>query len=169
MTKALLIFPHQLFSHHPGLTKRPDRICLIEDTLFFGDRQYPMRFHKQKLWLHRASMARYAKRLKGLKPDFEYIRYEAGKPLLKPTIERLAKAGFDEVMTCDPADFILEKRLKSYCEAEGLELTLIDTPLFLNTPGENRAWREDHKSWFQAEFYKRQRRQFNVLMEGDKP
>mgnify|MGYP003139281719 FL=1 len=86
MTKALLIFPHQLFNHHPGLDKRPDRICLIEDTLFFGDRQYPMRFHKQKLWLHRASMARYAKRLEGLKPEFEYIRYEAFDPIARITI-----------------------------------------------------------------------------------
>ena len=77
MTKALLIFPHHLFNHHPGLDKRPDRICLVEDTLFFGDRQYPMSFHKQKLWLHRASMARYAKRLEGLKPEFEYVRYES--------------------------------------------------------------------------------------------
>ena len=169
MTKVPLIFPHQLFNHHPGLDKRPDRICLIEDTLFFGDRQYPMRFHKQKLWLHRASMARYAKRLEGLKPDFEYVRYEAGKPLLKPTIARLAKAGMTEIVACDPVDFSLEKRLKTYCEENDIELKLINTPLFLNTPGENRAWREDNKSWFQAEFYKRQRRHFQVLMDGDKP
>ncbi|WP_084397542.1 cryptochrome/photolyase family protein [Henriciella aquimarina] len=169
MTRALLIFPHQLFGHHPGLDKRPDRICLIEDTLFFGDRQYPMAFHKQKLWLHRASMARYAKRLEGLKPAFEYIRYQTGEPLLKPTIARLAKAGFTEILACDPVDFILEKRLRAYCETHGLELTLMNTPMFLNTPGENRAWREDHTSWFQAEFYKRQRRTLDVLMEGDRP
>ena len=169
MSTALLIFPHQLFDHHPGLDKRPDRICLIEDTLFFGDRQYPMRFHKQKLWLHRASMMRYARRLEGLKPQFEYIRYTPGEPLLAPTIRRLARAGINEIIACDPVDFILEKRLKSYCEAEGLELKLMNTPSFLNTPGENRAWREDNKSWFMAEFYKRQRRHFGVLMEGDQP
>ena len=49
MTKALLIFPHHLFDHHPGLDRRPDRIVLIEDSLFFGDRQYQLQFHKQKL------------------------------------------------------------------------------------------------------------------------
>ncbi|MEM5518776.1 cryptochrome/photolyase family protein [Henriciella sp. AS95] len=169
MSTALLIFPHQLFDHHPGLDKRPRRICLIEDTLFFGDRQYPMRFHKQKLWLHRASMMRYAKRLERLTPQFEYIRYTPGKPLLEPTIKRLADAGIDEIIACDPVDFILEKRLRAYCEAEGLDLKLLNSPMFLNTPGENRAWREDHKSWFMAEFYKRQRRHFGVLMEGDAP
>ena len=56
----LLIFPHQLFSKHPGLKLKPSKIVLIEDTLFFGDKRYPATFHKQKLWLHRATMKRYA-------------------------------------------------------------------------------------------------------------
>ncbi|RIJ32410.1 cryptochrome/photolyase family protein [Henriciella mobilis] len=169
MTKALLIFPHHLFDHHPGLDRRPDRIVLIEDSLFFGDRQYQLQFHKQKLWLHRASMARYMNRLDTLKPPAELVGYKAGESVLKPTIKRLAKEGVTEIIACDPTDFILEKRLKSHCEAENIDLTLLNTPLFLNTPGENRAWREDHKSWFQAEFYKAQRRKLGVLMDGDKP
>ena len=169
MTKALLIFPHQLFRPHPGIAKHPDRICLIEDKLFFGDAQYPMQFHKQKLWLHRASMARYAKYLETLKTPHEYVAYKKDEPVLEPLIARLAKDGVTEIEACDPVDFILEKRLKAYCEAEGLELKLLNTPMFLNTPGENRAWREDHKSWFMAEFYKRQRKQLGVLMDGDDP
>lgn len=169
MTKALLIFPHHLFDHHPGLDRRPDRIVLIEDSLFFGDRQYPLQFHKQKLWLHRASMARYMKRLDALKPPAELVGYKAGEAVLKPAINRLAEEGVTEIIACDPTDFILEKRLKSHCEAENIDLTLLNSPLFLNTPGENRAWREGHKSWFQAEFYKAQRRKLDVLMDGDKP
>ncbi|WP_084420292.1 cryptochrome/photolyase family protein [Henriciella litoralis] len=169
MTKTLIIFPHQLFDHHPGLDKRPDRIVLIEDNLFFGDRQYPMRFHKQKLWLHRASMARYMKKLEPLKPEVELVRYQKGEALLRPTIERLAKDGAKEIICCDPVDFILERRLKKYCEDNGLTLTLLNTPMFLNTPGENKAWREDNKSWFMAEFYKRQRRQLDVMMDGENP
>lgn len=169
MTKALLIFPHQLFRHHPGVRRQPDRILLIEDNLFFGDRQYPLSFHKQKLWLHRASMARYAQYLEGLKPDFEYVRHRPGEALLKPTLKQLAKNGIEEILSCDPVDFSLEKRLRAYCEDEGLKLTLLETPMFLNTPEENEAWRNEHKSWFQAEFYKRQRRKLDVLMDGDEP
>ena len=65
----LLIFPHQLFADHPGLKLKPSRVVLIEDSLFFGDPRYPMKFHKQKLWLHRATMKRYELMLqtKGLK------------------------------------------------------------------------------------------------------
>ncbi|MEL7092747.1 MAG: cryptochrome/photolyase family protein, partial [Pseudomonadota bacterium] len=63
MTTALLILPNQLFDPHPGLNEDPDCIVFFEDPLFFGDAQYPATFHKQKLWLHRASMARFAKSL----------------------------------------------------------------------------------------------------------
>jgi len=59
----LLVFPHQLFADHPGLKLKPSRVVLIEDSLFFGDPQYPMKFHKQKLWLHRATMKRYEQML----------------------------------------------------------------------------------------------------------
>ena len=169
MTRALLIFPHHLFDHHPGLDKRPDRILLVEDTLFFGDRQYPMQFHKQKLWLHRASMRRYEQRLAALKPAVEYVAYEAGKPLLEPLIGRLAVEGVDEVVAADPVDFILQKRLRTHCDEHGLALKLLNSPNFLNMPGENKSWRADHKSWFMAEFYKHQRRKLNILMDSDQP
>ena len=90
MTTALLIFPHQLFADHPGLTQHPDRVVLIEDPLFFGDRQYPMRFHKQKLWLHRASMHRYAKRLSDEGEVVDYIPHQADEPVTKTTLATLA-------------------------------------------------------------------------------
>ncbi len=66
----LLILPSQLFAKHPGLKLNPSRVILLEDSLFFGDQRYPMQFHKQKLWLHRASMKRYESELqnKGFEP-----------------------------------------------------------------------------------------------------
>ncbi|MEL6315547.1 MAG: cryptochrome/photolyase family protein, partial [Pseudomonadota bacterium] len=60
MSTALLILPHQLFADHPALGAEPDQVVMLEDPLFFGDPQYPMVMHKQKLWLHRATMAHYA-------------------------------------------------------------------------------------------------------------
>ncbi|MDJ0922131.1 MAG: cryptochrome/photolyase family protein [Henriciella sp.] len=169
MTKALLIFPHQLFAEHPSLTEAPERVVLIEDPLFFGDRQYPMRFHKQKLWLHRASMARYAQRLADQGLSVDTVRYDPEVAVLKTTVERLAGQGVKTLITCDPVDFSLEKRLNTYAQANELDLDLLPTPSFLNTQTQNRLWREDQKRWFMAEFYKSQRRRLNILMEGDGP
>lgn len=169
MRTALLIFPHQLFTEHPGFADPPERVVLIEDPLFFGDRQYPMRFHKQKLWLHRTSMKRFAAHLKDEGESVDYVDYLAGEPVTQQTVEQLAKDGIKRLVLADPADFILEKRLRSYADEHDLELTLLDTPGFLNTNDQNRDWREGEKRWFMAEFYKAQRARLDVLMDGDAP
>ena len=58
-----LVFPHQLFEHHPAL--QPGRaVALIEDPLLFGtDPRWPIQVHRQRLLLHRASMNAYAEML----------------------------------------------------------------------------------------------------------
>ena len=73
----LLVFPHQLFADHPGLKLRPSRVVLIEDSLFFGDPHYPMNFHKQKLWLHRATMKRYEQMLQAKGLETLYLNYNS--------------------------------------------------------------------------------------------
>ena len=55
----LLVFPNQLFDPHPAIELEPERVIYIEDSLFWGDWNYPLKFHKQKLWLHRATMKRH--------------------------------------------------------------------------------------------------------------
>ncbi len=169
MSTALLIFPHQLFAEHPGLAERPERVVMIEDPLFFGDRQYPARLHKQKLWLHRAAMTHYALHLQAEGERVDHVRYEAGQPLTKDTISQLAGDGVTKLILADPVDFILEKRLQLYADAHDLDLCLLDTPMFLNTRAQNQQWRAGQKRWFMAEFYKAQRRRLNVLMDGDAP
>lgn len=169
MSTALLIFPHQLFADHPGLKQAPERVLLVEDSLFFGDPEYPACFHKQKLWLHRASMARYRQDLeqKGLR--VELCVYQSQQAMLENLIQQLSVEGVTELLVCAPTDFILEKRLKAAVEDRALDLTVLDTPLFLNTREQNQGWRDDQKRWFMAEFYKFQRRRLNILMDGDGP
>ena len=75
---SLLVFPHQLFADHPGLKLLPHRVFLVEDSLFFGDPEHPVRFHKQKLWLHRASMKRYQQRLEKSGFEVTYLDYQSG-------------------------------------------------------------------------------------------
>ncbi|MEM9225385.1 MAG: cryptochrome/photolyase family protein, partial [Pseudomonadota bacterium] len=169
MTTALLVFPHQLFADHPGLSGQADRIVLVEDSLFFGDRQYPLRFHKQRLWLHVASMAAYAETLGRVGHTAEFARYKHGVPVLKTLLAGLARDSVTTILSCDPVDFILEKRLREHCAAHGLALQLLPTPGFLNSQAENQSWRSGQKRWFMAEYYKSQRRRLDVLMAGDAP
>lgn len=168
----LLVFPNQLFLNHPGLARKPDRVVLIEDSLFFGDSKYPLRFHKQKMWLHRATMKRFQIVLEERGFDTKYIDYDPGDCSLKRHLARLLPQTKKEqpvFEACMPEDFLLEKRLRQVCRAIGARLELIPTPLFLNTQDENREYRQGRKRWAMADFYKWQRRRLNVLMEGDQP
>ncbi|MEM9011859.1 MAG: cryptochrome/photolyase family protein [Pseudomonadota bacterium] len=169
MSTALLVFPHQLFADHPGLERHPDRVVLIEDPLFFGDPQYPARFHKQKLWLHRASMARYRTALEQDAWQVDHVGYAHDTRLMAKTVAHLASDGIEAVIACDPVDHMATKRLEAAVEDADLTLELLASPAFLNTRDDNQAWAKNRKRWFMAEFYKHQRTRLDVLMEGEEP
>jgi deoxyribodipyrimidine photolyase-related protein len=162
----LLIFPHQLFVSHPGFELQPDRIVLIEDSLFFGDAHYPLRFHKQKIWLHRATMKRFESHLQQQGYSTVYCDYSARPDSLRKHFKKLAQPRF---VIADPVDFILRKRLSRISNDLDLEIEYLPTPGFINDAAENIAYRADKKRWFMADFYKWQRQRLNVLMDGTVP
>ncbi|MEM6588116.1 MAG: cryptochrome/photolyase family protein [Pseudomonadota bacterium] len=169
MSTALLVFPHQLFADHPAMAAGPNRVMMVEDPLFFGDPQYPAVMHKQKLWLHRATMAQYADRLRkgGLTVDIAPYQREAG--MVARVVNGLAGDGVTKIVLADPVDHTVMKRLRSAAEGAGVALSVYDTPYFINTQGDNSAWSEGRKRWFMAEYYKYQRKRLGVMMEGDEP
>jgi deoxyribodipyrimidine photolyase-related protein len=166
---ALLIFPHQLFVHHPGFSRHPPRIVLIEDNLFFGDPNHTQHFHKQKLWFHRTTMKRYAARLRQRNFSVDYVDHRPNGGTLKTCLNQLVDDGFTHLLVAEPHDDLLCRRLKRACDTRGLALDWLSSPMFLNTSEDNRNYRQGKKRWFMADFYKFQRRRFEVLMAGDKP
>lgn len=145
---------------------------LIEDSLFFGDREYPATFHKQKLWLHRASMKRYQQDLDEKGIETLYLDYDAKKNSLLHHLKKIKtglKSTPKKLIVADPTDFMLKKRLNRFCEQLKLPIEYLPTPQFLNTPEQNRSYRDGKKRWFMADFYKSQRRRLDVLIDGDDP
>ncbi len=169
MKSAVLIFPHQLFRDHPGLTEDPAEVHLIEDSLFFGDRRYPRRFHQQKLWLHHASMKRWAKSLEQKHPRVEYVDYAADNDPLERSLKNVVGRGVRRVVIADPCDFLLKKRLRRATERFGLDLQMVESPGFLNSCSINDRYRDENGRWAMAEFYKFQRRRLEILVDRDEP
>lgn len=168
----LLVFPHQLFAKHPGLKLKPDRIVLLEDSLFFGDRRYPAEFHQQKLWLHRATMKRYESFLQSKGFKTKYIDYQHGQTLTGDLIDQVLKGVAkrkQRLVFADPTDDILSRRLERSCRAKDVDLEVLPNPGFLNQPAQNQEYRSGKKRWFMADFYKWQRKRLDLLMEGDEP
>ncbi len=169
----LLIFPNQLFGSHPGLKLKPSRVVLIEDSLYFGDPRYPLTFHKQKLWLHRATMKRYEQMLQAKGIETLYLDYDGKPDSLRAHLQHLSRtmsASAPKLVVAAPTDFMLEKRLQRFCVQLKLDCQFVPSPGFINQTHENQEYRSTKKRWFMADFYKFQRKRLDILMEnGEQP
>jgi len=160
-----LVYPHQLFRNHPALND--GRPCvLLEDPMFFGnDSRWPMPMHKQKLVLHRASIAAYASGLARAgvaeNPGGEKID---GVAWLNAAISKKTT----DLHYCDPVDDIVERRLIDMAGKRNIKLHRYPSPNFL-TPGDflNKHTGGETKRPFMARFYQAQRRRMNLLLESD--
>ncbi len=159
MSEACLIYPHQLFEQHPGL--RAGRVVwLVEDELFFGQEN----LHPFKLGLHRGSMQAYAEELRLRGYHVELATWpELGKT--EVLIRALWLSGIRQLHFADPADYLLERRLKRYAAACGMELMEHPSPGFLLSKSELKADLEQKKNWLMGNFYIQQRKRHGLLLE----
>jgi len=95
MKPATLIFPHQLFRQHPGLSKERE-IFLVEEQLFFSGVRSLLKFHKKKLMLHRASMQAYKKKLESQGYRVHYIDFK------EDLFQSLQQKKIEEIWFSDP-------------------------------------------------------------------
>ena len=160
---AVLIFPHQLFQPHPA--SLPNRLhVLLEDPLFFGDLHHPLRFHKQKLMLHRASMQHYARRVLAGLPQL-YLEYSHLRDTLDSAYAQLVALGVREVHIVDPVDYLVERRVRRYCARYGLRLVWHESPNFLTPITWIEAFYDGHsKRYHQTDFYIAQRKRLGLLL-----
>jgi deoxyribodipyrimidine photolyase-related protein len=167
MTAAVLILPHQLFDPHPVLSRKK-RVYLVEAPRFFRDEGVPLRFHRQKLALHRASLKAYQERLTGLGHAVRYLDFSPD-PQMAELWELLRKDGVETLHVADPADFSLEQKLAKGAKTAGLKLQITGTPAFICSKEEVRAFFKDAGHYHQTSFYIHQRQERGILMKGDKP
>ncbi len=163
MKAVNLIFPHQLFEHSP-LLENELPIYLIEEFLFF--KQY--NFHKQKLAFHRATMKHYEAYLASKNIKLEYVDSMQKVSDIRELIPHLRSKDITHINYIDPVDNWLQKRIKEGCAENGIERTILDSPLFLNTAEELQSFfRSDKKKYQQANFYKDQRQERRILIDTD--
>ena len=144
-SSVLVIFPNQLFKNHPGLKTGIKKIILIEDSLFFGDLIYQNNLHKQKLWLHRASMKNYASWLEKKGFEVSYEEHSMNNDVLLKLLKRLKSEKILNVITCETHDYELNQRLHNNVRQLSLKLEVLSSPMFLNCNKENFKYRDGKK------------------------
>lgn len=156
-----LVLPHQLFEEHleasPGT-----RFVLLEDDLLFRS----LRFHRQKLVLHRASMTLFARRLEEAGFVVEYLATSAEVPSQERLAATLGECGATLVTYYDVVDDWLERRLTRTLAAVGVDARVLGTPQFL-TSREVLTTYFASANWRMQTFYEWQRRRLGILVESD--
>ena len=161
-----VVYPHQLFADHPSLnTGRA--VALIEDPLFFGtDPQWPMQVHRQRLLLHRCSMAVYAESLRAR--GFTVLeRRHLQAPDTQGHLQALFAMGYKHFHLADPVDDVLSQRLNRFAEQNGCNLTITATPMLLTPDSVINEHFATGRKPLMAKFYEMQRKRLNVLLEAD--
>jgi deoxyribodipyrimidine photolyase-related protein len=167
MKSATIIFPHQLFENHPGLSKDRE-VFLVEESRFFSGGTSPFRFHKKKLMFHRASMQAYRKRLTDRGYTVHYVGFTK-KPNMDSLFDSLRQAEIGEMWVADSVDHELEEKLKTLANQLNVTLRLLPSPGFLSSAD----WLDDFfkgaKHFSMAKFYISQRKRLGLLLEQGKP
>ncbi len=165
----ILILPNQLFSMHPAFSLESKDVSLVEENLFFGLTQHKVTFHKQKLWLHRSSMKKFEQFLTKKGYKVTYVSHNAREDSLNISFEIFAKKGVTDLIFCDPHHAQLEKKIKLLCKKAGISFEMLNSPMFLNSKADNTDYFKGKKKWFMADYYKFQRKKYDLLMDGDLP
>ena len=160
-----LIYPNQLFPNHPGIS-RNRRSILIEEPLFFGDEKYPVNYHKKKIALHHMSMRRYlSERLKdGYK--IELVNYSDLK-IESHTEWIIKRFGIEVMHIVDVNDFELHRRIELASTKLNVSVKWYENPGFMLNQSDVISDFRGKKRHFMANFYKKQRKRFDILMDSE--
>ncbi len=158
MTEVFLVFPHQLFPLEK-LDRSIKDFALIEDELFFS--QYD--FHIQKLVFHRASMKEYESLLKDIDCRVNYYSNQDFTTLKKVLIDLKSK-GVNKLLSFEPHDYLLKRRLIRESERLNLDIAFTKSPLFLSKPENDLDLLNKNRNYLMGRFYNKQRERFNILV-----
>nr|WP_307828518.1 cryptochrome/photolyase family protein [Antrihabitans sp. YC2-6] len=149
----LWLFADQLGTHVHGGEHAHRDVLLIEATSALRRRRY----HRQKLHLVLSAL-RHAERDLGDRAtllragNYSEALKDFGRP----------------VLVHEPTSFAAERFVEKL-HADGLVADILPTPTFALSRNDFRAWAGDRERFVMEDFYRDQRRRFDVLMEGSSP
>ena len=153
-----------------------NEITSYKDSYFFMAEDFELctyeKHHKHKLILFLSSMRKYASELKSKKFNVTY--YQLNKKNINLTYEDklsefIKSKNISEINMFEVEDKFFEKRILIFCKKNNIKISFLDSPMFLNTRNDFKKYLSKVKKPFMATYYKQQRIEKNILMNGDKP
>ena len=130
------------------------------------------------VWSHQARIVQFLAAMRHFRREQEsegrrVIYHELGShghaslaACLAADVERL---GVARVVLMEAGDFRVQHGLVSAIGRTGAELDLVEDPHFLCSKGDFQSWLDTQKQPRMEFFYRRMRKRYNVLMDGDEP
>ena len=134
---------------------------MIEDPQFFLGPGGNMRFHKQKIMFHRATMQLYRDQLRERGYDVSYLEFH------QDLLGELEPKGISRIYVADPSDRMLESRILAAAKQLQAELKILETPAFLAPIPWIRDFFSGAAHFTQTRFYIAMRKRLNILIDED--
>ena len=153
-----------------------NEINRYKDSYFFMAEDFELctyeKHHKHKIIFFLSSMRKYAAELKAKKFNIKYI--QLNKKNRKLTYEDKVKdfiknKKISEIKMFQIEDRFFERRILQFCKKNKISIQFLESPMFLNTRNSFKEYLSNIKKPFMGTYYKHQRIEKNILMEGDKP
>ncbi len=139
------------------------RVLMIEDLAVAST----WRYHRLRLLHTFVAMRSFRDALieRGVAVQYGELPDSEGVPFWQRLAEELGDGR--ELTVAEVADRSFELRLQRFCTEQGVRLTMLPSPAFLESVAESRSWFEGRRRPFMKTFYERQRRRLGLLLEAD--
>ena len=161
--KCSLIFPNNLFENNPAINKNR-KIYIFQDPSFFQNSKYTAGFNKKKLLLHLMSTETYHNNLLAKNFDSELIMFHE---LLSENYLNsfVTKNKITELHLIKIVDIELNKEIAKVADQLNIKIVWYENPLFILNSSEVRNEFSNKKRYLMANFYKKQRKNLNILID----
>lgn len=166
-----VIFGDQLdrrLPHHLGLDPRRDALLMME----VKDESRHVPSHVQRTVLFLSAMRHHAAWLRDEGWNVLYVHLDDpdNTHAFDTEIRRACRALRPErIVAARPGEHRVWDLLEAGSDLAGIEVEVLEEPHFLTTPDRFGAWAEGRKELVMEYFYREQRRELNILMEGKDP
>lgn len=179
---VFLILPIHLFDYSilleniKPLISQLKTIYILEEPVYFGDRDVKLNFNKLKLIYHRATMQYYLNYLQKYIPngiEIVYLEYNELKTVSKTIIGKgyqQIKKAHNRIIMFNPIDTYLEAKYNKIFGSKLGKSDILESPLFLCTSKDLEDYHKQkpknnksRETYFHASFYNWQRQRMNIL------
>lgn len=131
------------------------------------------KFHKHKIVFFLAAMRSYAKELKdaGYKVHYEALSPQNKRTLAKNSYEKaflkfLKEESVSKVIHFEIEDRFFEERLQNSLQAQGIETTVLESPMFMTSREQIKNELGGKKRLLMKNFYEKQRKRLGILVDS---